>query len=193
MNSHTQTTVNRTGTMLVYVGGFLRHGRVHVDLLFLWPQQWVFEKRSDFIKYRRIASDGNVEGRHKRQPQQIIRKPCPYTTSTWWMPPVLDIAFLKLMLTREYDLTTCHLATAVDQGHHVLQLIAETKRTTRLVERGAGPDSTRECLVEEPPIEHRVQRLVRCFDLDGAKQVIPMCKYLLECRINCPRVSVYCQ
>ena len=43
------------------------------------------------------------------------------------MPPVLHVAFFKLVASGEQDLLARQGRTAVNQRHHVLQLIAETK------------------------------------------------------------------
>ncbi len=49
----------------------------------------------------------------------------------------------------------------VEQGQHVLQLVAEAERAARLVEARAAEDARREALVEQPAVEHQVHRAAR--------------------------------
>jgi len=41
------------------------------------------------------------------------------------MPPVLHVAFFELVLSRHHDLFARDVRTAIDERHHILQLIAE--------------------------------------------------------------------
>ena len=57
------------------------------------------------------------------------------------MPPVLHVAFFKLMSGGEHDLLSRNFRMAVDQRHNVLQLIAKTECTAGLVKSRASPDA----------------------------------------------------
>ena len=96
------------------------------------------------------------------------------------MPPVLHVAFLELVRSCEQDLFARDFRTAVDERHHVLQLIAETKRAARLIKRGARPDATRKCLVKQPAIEHRVERCIRRSHFDRAEQFVPVGQHFFK-------------
>jgi hypothetical protein len=63
---------------------------------------------------------------------------------------------LKLMTRRPQDLRPHQFGPGMDQGHDVLQLIAEAIGAAGLVERRAPPHTTGEGLVEQPTIEHQV-------------------------------------
>ena len=76
------------------------------------------------------------------------------------VPPVLHVAFLELPGGRPQDLRPRLLRGAVDQGHHVLELVAEAVGPARLVERRPAPDPAGQHLVEQPAVEHQVQRRV---------------------------------
>ena len=65
------------------------------------------------------------------------------------------------------------LGGAVDQGHHVLELVAEAVGPAGLVERRPAPDPAGQDLVEQPAIEHQVQRGVGRPDLDGPEDAVP--------------------
>ena len=73
------------------------------------------------------------------------------------VPPVLHVAFLELPRRRPQDLRPRLLRGAVDQGHHVLELVAEAVGPARLVERRPAPDPAGQHLVEQPAVEHQVQ------------------------------------
>ncbi len=62
----------------------------------------------------------------------------------------------------------------VNERRHILQLVAETKCASGLIERVPAPQATRQHLIEEPTIRQQVERLVRRFDLDGAERVRPV-------------------
>ena len=62
---------------------------------------------------------------------------------------------------------------AVDQGHHVLELVAEAVGAARLVERRPAPDAAAQHLVEQPAVEQQVERRVGRLHLDGAEDRVP--------------------
>src|SRR5688572_1075103 len=90
------------------------------------------------------------------------------------MPPVLHVSFLKLMSSGKHDLLSRDFRMAVDERHHVLQLIAKTECATGLIKCSAGPDAARECLVKQPAVEHYVQRSVRSFYFDCSENAVPV-------------------
>jgi hypothetical protein len=55
------------------------------------------------------------------------------------MPPVQYVAFHELMSGVAQDLFAREVWLDVDQRHHILKLVAEAIRTTRLVQRRPGP------------------------------------------------------
>src|SRR6266403_1722739 len=57
------------------------------------------------------------------------------------MPPMLDIAFAKLMRGGTEKMLTDQGRLGVHQCHHVLQLIAEAIRTTGLIKARAPPEA----------------------------------------------------
>src|SRR5450759_2977643 len=69
---------------------------------------------------------------------------------------------------------TSDIAFRHDEGHHVLQLIAETVGSTRLIEGGASPYPTGKRLVEQPAIHQNIHRPVRRGDLYGAEHLVPL-------------------
>ena len=56
----------------------------------------------------------------------------------------------------------------IEQGHHVLELIAETVGAAGLIERRSSPDAARENLVRQPAVDERIESEVgRCYANDG--------------------------
>ncbi len=89
------------------------------------------------------------------------------------MPPVLDVAFDELMRCRAEEVLAGELALRDDQRDHVLELIAESVRATGLVERGSRPQAAGQRLIDEPAVQHDVQRAIRGLHLDGRLDVVP--------------------
>src|SRR6266536_469682 len=90
-------------------------------------EEWGLEKRNLLIEYRQVAGNVNVEGRNKWQPQQIVGEACAHAASGGRMPPMLHVTLFKLMTSGDQNLFASNGGVAVNKGHHVLQLIAETK------------------------------------------------------------------
>jgi hypothetical protein len=74
----------------------------------------------------------------------------------------------------------CEPARGHRQGHHVLELVAESIGAPRLVEGGSRPHATGQRLVQEPAIEHQVHGAVGRLDLDRAGDVVPLGRDGLE-------------
>ena len=91
------------------------------------------------------------------------------------MPPVLDVALHELVGRGPEEVLAGDFPAGRRQGHHVLELVAKPVGAPGLIEGGAGPYPAGERLVEEPAVEHDVERAVRRLDLDGSRDVIPAC------------------
>src|SRR3990172_7579708 len=96
------------------------------------------------------------------------------------MPPMLDITLLELMRRTEEDMLTRETRVCVDESHHILQLVAETEGTPRLVVSAAGPETAHYSLVHEPAIGQEIYGLVGCLHLHCAKRVIPVLPHRFE-------------
>ena len=65
---------------------------------------------------------------------------------------MLDIAFDELPRSGAQDMVPSDLGHRVDEGHHILQLVAESVGTARLIKRGAAPKARAEYLVKQLPV-----------------------------------------
>ena len=87
----------------------------------------------------------------------------------------------------------CSRATAglgVHERHDVLQLIAESVRAARLIERRARPHAAGERLIERPAIHHRVERGLRRAHADDGEPSLPLRDRLVHRRARARRVAV---
>ena len=73
------------------------------------------------------------------------------------MPPVLDIAFLKLSGGAQQEVLADKLRLAVDERHRILKLIAETEGAPRLIVSAPRPQTARQRLVQEPAVGQHVE------------------------------------
>jgi len=105
------------------------------------------EVRDLDVEYRLVGRDRDVMVDHIREPHEIVRKARPHASSRQRVPPVLHIAFDKLPRRCSHDVLPCHSRIGVDESHYVLQLIAKSEGTARLVQRGPCPHSAGEGLV----------------------------------------------
>ncbi len=71
------------------------------------------------------------------------------------------------------DVRPGDLGRGVDQGHHVLELVAEAERAARLVEARARPVPAGEHLVEQPAVGQQVERRVGRLHLHDAQATLP--------------------
>ena len=93
------------------------------------------------------------------------------------MPPVLNVPLHELMGRGSDQVLARDRALGYGQGHHILELVAESVGTTGLIEGGSGPDPAGKRLVQEPPVEHQVQGAVGRSDLNRSEDVIPLCRH----------------
>ncbi len=77
----------------------------------------------------------------------------------------------------------------VDQGHHVLQLIAESKRASRLIVAAARPKTAGDRLIQQPAIGKHIERLIGGLHMDRSQRMCPMMPNGFQRRTACRRPS----
>ena len=87
---------------------------------------------------------------------------------------MLDISLLVLTGSTEEKVLADETRLSVNERHHVLQLIAETKGARRLVVSAARPKAAGYSLVYEPPVGQDIDGRVGCFHIHCAERVIPV-------------------
>ena len=86
---------------------------------------------------------------------------------------MLDVALGELTRCRAHDLLAQQLRLGVEQGHGILQLIAEPEGPAGLIEATASPHAAREGLIDEPAVGEEVEVRVRRLHVDRAERAVP--------------------
>ena len=95
-----------------------------------------------------------------------------------------NIAFLKLMRSTVQNMRPDPPRIIVEKSHHILQLVAISNRSARLVKAGPRQDPRRHGLVKQPAIDHDIKCRIGRMDLDRAEQIIPKSGQSLECGVD---------
>src|SRR4051794_19747334 len=64
--------------------------------------------------------------------------------------------------------------SGMQQGHHILELVAEPKGPAGLIERRTSPNAAGQCLVEQPAVEHQIHAALRCLNRNCPQDIIPL-------------------
>jgi hypothetical protein len=148
-------------------------GRVVVGLL-LGGQRAAFEEMHLLVQHRGVAGQVHVAADRQRQPQVIVGTARAHPASTGWMPPVLDVT-LRVLACRAAQQVFAHQGRLrVHQGHRILQLVAKSECTPRLVVAAAGPEAAGERLVRQPAVGECIDDRVRRTHLDRAQRPLPV-------------------
>ena len=78
------------------------------------------------------------------------------------------------MARRLEEMVPADRGRGMDQRSDVLELIAEAEGPAGLVVAGPSPEPARQHLVEQPTVEHQVERRIRRAHGDGAEQGVPV-------------------
>ena len=148
-------------------------GRHVVVLLLIGPQDRGLEVGHRFVEQAEVAGRRDVVVDDQRQEEQVIGNASADASPAGRVPPVLNVPLLELPGRRAEDLRPGFRRGAVDEGHHVLELVAEAVRPAGLVERRPGPDPARQDLIRQPAVDHQVDGGVRRVNLDGAENAVP--------------------
>ena len=93
---------------------------------------------------------------------------------------MLDISFLELARSSAQQLFPQQVWCMVNQRHGILQLIAKTKRPTRLRETAAGVQASRNDLIRQPAIDEYVESWIRSFHLNRGQDFFPIIVHFSE-------------
>ena len=104
----------------------------------------------------------HVVGDRVGQPEQVVGAAGARAAAAGDVPPVLHVALDELARGRAQQvLARRGPGRASDERHRVLELVAEAEGAARLVVAGAGPHAAGQVLVQEPAVQHHVERVVR--------------------------------
>ena len=119
----------------IVVGVFIRAYRAALDEV------------DGLIQHAGVPCVQNIAARRERQPEVIVRTVRAHTPARWRMPPMLNISFRELTGRAQEQVLAHEVRSGVDEGHHVLQLIAKTEGAPRLVVSASRPEAARQGLV----------------------------------------------
>ena len=142
-----QTVLDRAHAMLIERGRFLGAIRQIVIRFLFRHNRTRVEKGNLLVEHASIGGTGNVAACNVRQPEIVVRKMGAHAAAHWRVPPMLHIAFAKLMRGGAEKMLADQGRLRVHQCHHVLQLIAEAIRTAGLIKAGATPEPAAKGLV----------------------------------------------
>ncbi len=94
---------------------------------------------------------------------------------------MLNISFGKLAARASKQVFPHEARLGVDEGHGILQLVAEAKSAARLVVAASSPETTGERLIQEPAVGKEIDGLIRCFHPDCAERPVPVAPHSIEC------------
>src|SRR4051812_44640441 len=99
-------------------------------------------------------------------------------------PPMLDIALGELTAGDPDKMLARQGRPDRGERHSVLELIAKSVGAARLVEARTRPEPAGDRLIEQPAVEHDVDRTVGRLDLDGTEQSFPLLADLGQRRVR---------
>jgi len=137
--AETQTVLDRPRAVLVEGRRFGRSLRQVIVGLLLRVQLATLQKVQRLVEYAGVAGGEHVVTGRIRQPQVVVGKLRAHAAPAWRMPPVLDVATQELPLGAAQNLLARERRDGVDQGHGVLELIAEPVCATGLVITATTP------------------------------------------------------
>jgi hypothetical protein len=128
---------------------------------------------------------------HERQEIEVVGDPRANADPGRRVPPVLDIALLELPRRRSQNLCPRLCRSAVNQGHHILQLVSKAIGSAGLVKRGASPNAASQNLINKPTVEHQVDTRIGRSYLQCLQVVVPLLLHLRQCRIRSMGLCVF--
>src|SRR6185436_10024611 len=99
------------------------------------------------------------------EPQIVIGKMCSDAASRRGMPPMLNIAFAKLMGGGAEQVIPSEGRFCMHERHHILELIAKSVGPAGLIKTGAPPNPAAQRLIQEPTVGHDVDGGIGSIDI----------------------------
>ena len=106
--------------------GLFRTHRQVVITLFLAADRTAFDETDHFIQHAGVAGHLHVTADRQRQPQEIVGAMRAHAAVERRMPPVLDVAFGKLVRSAKQQVLANLRGRGMQHRHAVLQLVAKT-------------------------------------------------------------------
>ena len=175
--------IERRGTMLEQRGRVRRCLGLEVVVGLVRPQRGTLEVRHHLVEHRIVAGDREIPVDGVRKPDAVVGDPGPHATARRRVPPVLHVALGELAGGGTKQVLAGQVALGGHESEHVLQLIAEPVRAACLIERGPGPEPACQRLVDQPMVDHDVERPVGGAHLDRALHIVPVAHDIAQRRL----------
>ncbi len=174
VNAETQAVVHGADAMFVKCRNLIGNLRQVVIRFLIGPQGPLPQKRDGFVEDAGVAGGDDVTAQGVRQPEIIVGEVRAHASADRRVPPVLHVPFLKLPRGGAEQMLAQQARLGMNEGHRILQLIAEAERPAGLVEPGASPHPARERLIDEPAVGQEIDGRLRRFNVDHAKRTAPV-------------------
>jgi len=165
--------INRAHAMFEQRAVVGRHCGRRVHVLLAARQRRGRQVRHLFVQHARVARAADVLGHHVGQPQHVVGTPRADAASGGFVPPMLDVALHELSPGRAQQMRARQVWSREYQRHHVLQLIAKAVRAPGLVVAAPRPQAAADGLIQQPSVQHGVERIVRRTHLHRRKRRVP--------------------
>ena len=133
------------------------HGYEHA-LVLARLQKRALDEVHFFIEYAGVTCHADILRNYVRKPQEIVRAKRTNAITRFRMPPMLRIAFGELACRRHQNVFPSNLWRGVQKRHGILQLIAESESSARLIQRGPAPEPATQRLIQQPAVQEMVSR-----------------------------------
>src|SRR5258708_37238733 len=138
------------------------------------------QEACQFIQYAGISRMQHIPAGHERQPEIVVGATGAYPSPCRGMPPMLHVSFPELTGGAEQKMFAYESRLRMKDSQGILQLIAESECSPRLVITAASPDPAGNGLVKQPPVRQYIQGGVRRCYLQGAQCLLPVSLNFLQ-------------
>src|SRR5436190_20427099 len=105
------------------------------------------EERNPLVEHACVTDLLHIQAGREWQPQKVVGKMRPHTTTGGRMPPMLNVSLLKLMARSPEQMIAQQPRLGMRQGHDILQLITKSERAAGLIKATTSPQAARQGLV----------------------------------------------
>jgi len=149
-------------------------------LVFVGAEQVAVKEADLLVQHPVVPGHVDVTGDGVGQPDHIVADPGAYSRFGGRQPPMLDVALSELASSSPQQVLSGQLRIDQHDCHRVLQLVTEAVGARCLVVADAGQHPACHRLIQQPAVDHHVERAVRGADLHLAEQLSPVRTHLVE-------------
>src|SRR5438552_18089226 len=106
------------------------------------------------------------------------------------MPPMLHVSFGELPRSGTENQLARNRRRGINKSQRILQLVSKAIRAARLIQSGPSPYAAAQGLIEQPAIQHEINRENRRLHLNRGEEIIPPLSRLFQRPFNPFRITV---